>query len=254
MTCFPKLAILDGDILAYRAAFWADVEGIEELPSRLTQDVENWMPEGCDETLIALSCKRKNNYRKDFWSAYKEHRNAVASPDSLGYCKEELSELFDSIEEPRLEADDLMGIYISRGDATGVTIDKDLRTIPGYHWNPDKEKEPVLVSEEAADFFFYQQWMQGDSTDGIPGLWRVGPKKAVKFLNNVIENDEDIIESIFNQYYEEKRPAELDMEVNDFALAMARCVRILRDGEYDFDTKEVTLWEPKVGYNEDKEI
>ena len=249
----PKLAILDGDIIAYRAAFWADVEGIEELKPRLKQDVKNWMPEECSDTLVALSCKRKDNFRKDFWSNYKEHRNATASPDSLGYCKELLSELFDSIEEPRLEADDLMGIYVSRGDALGVTIDKDLRTIPGYHWNPDKEKKPTLVTEEAADFFFYQQWMQGDSTDGIPGLWRVGPKKAIKFLNNVIENDEDIIEAIFDKYADEERPEELDMNTKDFALAMARCVRILRDGEYDFESQTINLWEPIVGYNDSKE-
>tara|TARA_R100000152_G_C6778385_1_gene209017 strand:+ start:2165 stop:2947 length:783 start_codon:yes stop_codon:yes gene_type:complete len=249
----PNLAIIDGDIIAYRAAFWADVEGIEELESRLQQDIDNWTPSDCSEVLVALSCKRKNNFRKDFWSSYKEHRNSVSSPESLGYCKELLWDMFDSIEEPRLEADDLMGIYISKGDAIGITIDKDLRTIPGYHWNPDKEKNPVHVTEEEADFFFHQQWMQGDSTDGIPGLWRVGPKKAIKFINSIIEEDGDVIEAIFNEYDTEKRPNELEMDTYDFALSMARCVRILRDGEYDFETKEIKLWEPKVGYSDSKE-
>ena len=30
----------------------------------------------------------------------------------------------------------------------------------------------------------------------------------------------------------------------DYALTMARLARILRDGEYDFNTKKVNLWEP----------
>ena len=34
---------------------------------------------------------------------------------------------------------------------------------------------------------------------------------------------------------------------------MARCVRILRDGEYDFDTKKIELWNPIVGYNDIEE-
>lgn len=240
----PNLAILDGDIIAYKAAFWADIEGTEDLESRLSQDIENWTPKKCDDVLIAFSCKRSDNYRRDFWSKYKAHRNSVASPDALGYCKEILSDLADTIKEPRLEADDIMGIYISSLQAIGVTIDKDLRTVPGHHWNPDKEKKPVYLTEEAADFFFHQQWMQGDSTDGIPGLWRVGPKKAIKFINNIIEEDGEVIESIFEEYATETRPEEMEVSPREFALSMARCVRILRDGEYDFDTKEIKLWNP----------
>jgi DNA polymerase-1 len=162
--------------------------------------------------------------------------------------------MYPSIVEPHIEADDIMGCYISAGKAIGVTIDKDLRTVPGYHWNPDKEKKVVRVSEEGADLFLYQQWMQGDSTDGIPGLWMIGPKKAQKFIRSVLDEGKDVISSIIDQYCMEERPEELGIEPKEYALAMARCVRILRDGEYDFNTQEINLWNPIVGYSDREEI
>ena len=69
----PKTAILDGDILAYRAAFWADSEGVEELPGRISKDVDNWVPEGCSQVIIAMSCPRERNFRRMFWPMYKKH-------------------------------------------------------------------------------------------------------------------------------------------------------------------------------------
>jgi DNA polymerase-1 len=136
---------------------------------------------------------------------------------------------------------------ISSSGGIAVTIDKDLRTVPGWHWNPDKEEEPVYVEKEDADVFFYLQWMTGDTTDNIPGLWRVGPKKAEKFLANTPRSEWE--EQILELYKNEKRPEtkQVDMSPEDFALAMARCVRILRNGEYDKDNKEVILWNPMIG-------
>ena len=250
----PKLAILDGDILAYRAAFWADVEGIEDLESRFNQDVTAWTPKECDEVLVAFSCTRKNNFRKLVWPSYKDNRKSSHTPDSLGVCKEVLGSMYPSIVEPSIEADDIMGCYVSSGKAIGVTIDKDLRTIPGYHWNPDKEAKVVRISEEGADLFLYQQWMQGDTTDGIPGLWKVGPKKAQKFIRGVLDDGGDVPLSILEEYKKEERPVELEIEPEEYCIAMARCVRILRTGEYDFDTQEVSLWNPIVGYSDIKEI
>jgi hypothetical protein len=50
-------------------------------------------------------------------------------------------------------------------------------------------------------------------------------------------------------YKEEKRPEnkKIDMDPEDFALAMARCVRILRKGEYDRDKGDIILWNPIIG-------
>lgn len=241
-------AILDGDIIAYRAAFWADVEGIDELPGRIKKDLEAWTPPDVSKVYVAMSCPRSNNYRRDFWPRYKQHRDDFKSPDSMSVAIETIYSLAETRCVDRLEADDLIGMLVSSGRAIGVTVDKDLRQVPGWHWNPDKEPEPVQVSQEDADFYFYQQWMTGDTTDNIWGLWKVGPAKAKKVLSATPKEDWDQV--IMTMYQEEdwaKRPEEkrpLEMFREEFALSQARCVRILRDGDYNKDTGEIRLWSP----------
>ena len=245
----PKKAILDADIIVYKAACYLDIEGTDELEDKLTSDIKRWTPKGVDEVCLALSCSRRKNYRRDFWERYKSNRDGADSPDSLGLCREYLIDSHNAMLEPRLEADDLIGIYVSSHEMVGVTIDKDLKCVPGFHWNPDKDKKEIrYITEEEADRFFYLQWMSGDSTDGIPGLWRIGPKKADRFLDTW-EPDE-WQDKIIEMYGEEKYQPK-DGKVD--AVSMARCVRILRDGEYDFDTKKIELWNPIVGYNDIEE-
>ena len=243
----PTTAIIDGDIIAYRSAYWADGEGIDDLPARIKSDLKKWTPSGCDEAIVAMSCPREYNYRREFWPKYKAHRDNYVKPDSMDYALEIIYEQSNARCVNRLEADDLIGIMVSSGDAIGVTVDKDLRQVPGWHWNPDKEKDSVHIPEAEADRFFYKQWMTGDSTDNIWGLWRVGPKSADKILDEFDSNDWE--ETIINKYLEEdwdKRPDNRtpDMNKEEYSLAQARCVRILRSGDYDKDTKEINLWLP----------
>lgn len=40
----PTVAVLDGDILAYRIAFWAESEGVEDIETRVEHDVKAWVP------------------------------------------------------------------------------------------------------------------------------------------------------------------------------------------------------------------
>ncbi len=229
----PKLAILDGDIIAYKAACWADTEGIDSLEDRLSSDVSNWTPEGVDQIMIAFSCSRDENYRRQWWSSYKAHRSARPDPDSLAYAKEILFNEYYSKKVPHLEADDIMGLGASSDKAIAVTIDKDLKGVPGWHWNPDKQDKPEYISEYDADKFFACQIVAGDPTDGIPGLPGKGPKY---FEKEILQFDhEDWFQEIL-WAYEELGHNE------DYFLSQARCVRILRNGEYDKETGKVIPW------------
>mgnify|MGYP004447887409 CR=1 FL=1 len=247
----PKTAILDADIIAYKAACYVDIEGYDHMEDRINDDIKRWTPKETDSIVISFSCKRRDNFRRGVWEGYKKKRDSSVHPDSLSDCRAYMSDKWETIVEPSLEADDIMGIYVSRGEMLGVTIDKDLKTIPGYHWNPDKDKAIRYISEEEADRFFHLQWMTGDPTDGVPGLWRIGPKKATKLLDewDIDKWDEEILK----MYDECKRVVELDVDSRDFALSMAHSVRILRANEYDFNTQQVSLWLPIVGSNNNKE-
>lgn len=230
-------AIIDGDILAYRAAFWADSEGIEWLQDRIINDLTRWTPPGADNITVALSCQREDNFRRDWLPDYKRHRTDRPSPSSLPYAIEILQEQATCLTAPRLEADDLLGIYMSQG-YIGVTIDKDLQQIPGLLWKPpvdDGEQEPIRsISQQEADLFFHRQWITGDSTDNIPGIWKMGPKKAEAALASCHSaNHTALVLSLY-----ERRP---NKQGNPYrfedAIANAKAVRILRGWED-------TLWQP----------
>ena len=233
----PTTAILDGDLIAYKAACWAEknAETKHDLVERLQFDVDFWTPQGCTTRLIAFSCSRSDNYRKDFWPSYKENRAGKPAPRWLPVAKQIIEHREECVQRPRLEADDLMGIAMSSGHAITVSLDKDMQSVPGWFWNPDKLDFPKLISEEEADNFFYKQWIMGDSTDGIPGIYKVGPKKAEAYLDGVLPQNRD---AAVMALYEQKG---CDY---DYCMAQARCIRILRAGEYDKEEGTPHLYNP----------
>jgi hypothetical protein len=240
----PTMAILDGDILAYRAAFWAESEGVEYLEERVNHDIQAWTPEGVTKVYVAMSCSRSDNFRRKVWPAYKVHRDDSGrkAPEHLDYA-EELVTKGNVVRMDCLEADDLMGMGASSGKSIAVTIDKDLRAVPGWHWNPDKEPEPVFIDEQTADYNFHAQWLTGDSTDNIPGIWKCGPAKAKKIL----ESTQPVNWStLVMATYEKAKGKDGESYNYEYCVAMAQCVRILRSGELD-ENNQPKLWFPKVG-------
>jgi DNA polymerase-1 len=224
----PTIAILDGDIIAYKLACKVDVYGDEYLLQNIREYVASWTPYECDEVVLAFSCSREDNYRRKYWPDYKAHRSSVSKPDSMIDVINSIKALYKIAYTPHLEADDLMGREASGERAIAVTIDKDLRCTPGWHWNPDKEWEPRYITIEQADRFFYKQWLMGDSTDKIPGVPKVGPVKADRLLE---QNSPANWEAIVMVEYEKRGLTE------EYALSQATSVRILRDKE------EPCLWQ-----------
>lgn len=131
------------------------------------------------------------------------------------------------------EADDALGIrqikgfddkkIIQKNASTVIcTLDKDMRTIPGYHYNWWHE-EFDWVSESDARYNFYTQILTGDTSDNIKGLPAVagevreaygirasktngcGPAAAKKILEGC-KTDKQFCEriySVFKSYVEE---------------------------------------------------
>ena len=242
----PNKAYLDGDIIAYRSAFWAEANNPDYLINKIQETVFHWTPLD-SSVIIALSCPRKENFRREIWPAYKSNRIEAYRPEYLDEAKDILQDLYKHKILPHLEADDVMGIYASSGKGIAVTIDKDLKGVRGWHYNPVKDDEPVYISKKQAHRFFCQQWMSGDSTDGIPGLWRIGPKKADKFLSQW--DKKDWIKEILALYETEKYCPKntCDLAHPHLAIAMARCVKILEKSNFNLRTKEIKHWIPKVG-------
>lgn len=239
----PKVALLDGDMVAHRAAFVAD--SVSDLPFTIRHIVKAWTPEGTTAK-IALSCSREENKRREYYPDYKAHRDNQkvdeAQVERLEAAKKLLGEeLWEAKFVPGLEADDLMGIAASAGKAVAVTLDKDLLSTPGWHYRPEHTywggadengvrmqvtKPAALIRQSVfdADLMFHMQWLMGDMTDNYPGLKGVGPKKAEKLLAHTRpENWEALVCSTYEKAGHD----------GEYTLAMARCARILRVQDWE---------------------
>lgn len=133
------------------------------------------------------------------------------------------------------EADDLIhdrAEELGEGNFVILTMDKDLKQIPGIHFDyyrpieyveGEKRKMPCrgldIVSEERATRFFWYQMLTGDHGDFIKGLPGIGPKRATKRLIDVPTSD---LEIVVRSEYMKKFPetGELEFNKNYFLLKL----------------------------------
>lgn len=207
-----------------------------------------------------------DNFRKDVLSTYKGNRLDARKPTILMDLRAHMKATHTVITEPGIEADDLLGIHATmphKGERVIFSADKDLKTVPGLHWCPE-DGEAITVTERETARFFYEQIITGDPTDNYKGCPGAGAAAAAELLDHDLkwERSERILKSGKNKgqvrvswtktdlapyenwwhsvvsAYEKVGLTEAD------ALVQARCARILRHGEYNFETKEVHLWTP----------
>jgi DNA polymerase-1 len=91
------------------------------------------------------------------------------------------------IAHEQLEADDAIGLAATAGRVENpiiCSIDKDLRTIPGWHYSWMHDDWPGYVSGEEASMNWLTQLLMGDSCDGIRGMEGIGPVKARKMIED----------------------------------------------------------------------
>lgn len=129
---------------------------------------------------------------------YKGNRENVAKPFYYDLIKNHLINEYFATSEEGLEADDLLGLH-SHPERIIISQDKDLRMIPGYHFDNSKRNK-YYVEEEDADLFFFTQLLSGDSTDNIPGLYGFGISKAIKLLNENLYKDRSPYQIVYDTY------------------------------------------------------
>lgn len=258
-----RTALIDGDILLYRAAATAQTNQLDEqeLLERVEFDVKDWARRAfCSDTIVCLSGPRELNFRREVYPLYKANR-PDERPEFHGMATEIIEGNFTIFKRDMLEADDCMGLLATLKDGSGepvvmnpviVSGDKDMRTIPGWHFNPDIEKSrgedfPVFVTPQDASRMFHLQWLTGDSGDGYPGIFRLGDKGAAKMLDNTDPLDwEGMVLDTYRQHKKEY--------TYEYCLQMARCARILMDKWWDTKAKKPVLWAPEPIFLTDKSV
>lgn len=195
-------------------------------------------------SLILAECKAKfgsikakffltghGNFRERLPSrvVYKHNRANVAKPAYLNKARSLMREQYPTTVAHWMEADDAIAIEMTAApDSVVVSIDKDLLQLPGQHCIPGKGF--VTMSKQSALTRLYVQIIAGDSTDGVPGCYRVGVEGAEKLLRGAGTEQEmwDIAIAAYTKSL--KKNATLCGYTNpvDAALETARYVHLLR--------------------------
>lgn len=215
--------LLDLDPTVYAAGFAADAEIKKDLRENgidpdfsleidylhlalgnTKTKVESMLSNFPDRTWYKGYLTGKGNFRDAIATIkpYKGNRDPNHKPKYYKEIREYLLKNYDVELVEGMEADDAVSIrqYSNPDRSTCiVSIDKDLKMVPGYHLNPTKE-EFFDQSVEDADLFFWWQMMVGDATDNIQGLTGVGPKTADKIIAKCDRNLALVKETVREMY------------------------------------------------------
>ncbi len=242
-----RILLVDADVVAYMCAsaaeravddgegYWTWYCDFYEVQAAIDAHLTQLQDElNADEVKLCLTDSAQN-FRKNVLPSYKSNRAMVKKPVVLKPVREWLIEERGAYLRPNLEGDDVMGILATwpklKGEKIIVSIDKDMKTIPGLYYR-DSKTGIVEISHAEADRWHLYQTLIGDQTDGYKGCPGCGPVKANKLL------DDDCSWDTVVQSYEKAGLTE------DYALQQARVARILRASDYDFQNKRPILWTP----------
>jgi DNA polymerase-1 len=200
----PDLVLIDGSSYLYRA-FYAlpplsnsagqPTGAVHGVLSMLLKFLREYSPKHIGVVFDAPG----RTFRDDLFAEYKAHRPPM--PDDLRSQIEPLYQIVEALGLPLLridgvEADDVIGTLACRAAKLGQTVvvstgDKDMAqfvsdniTLINTMSNAVLDREAVknkfdVFPEQIVDYLA----LVGDSTDNIPGVEKVGPKTAAKWLN-----------------------------------------------------------------------
>jgi DNA polymerase I len=200
----PRLVLVDGSSYLYRA-FHAlpDLRTSRGEPTGALRGVVSMLrriaaDEKPDYFAVVFDAPGKT-FRDDWYPEYKANRPPM--PDDLALQIEPLHSVVRAEGWPLLmvegvEADDVIGTLATQASASGIdtiisTSDKDLAQLvrPGITlvntMSNEKLDEPGVVERFGvrADQVLDLLTLTGDTVDNVPGVPKVGPKTAAKWLN-----------------------------------------------------------------------
>ncbi len=263
-----KLLLLDGYSLLNRAFYGlppmtnADgvhTNGILGFFNILFKLVDEEKP---DYLVVAMD-EHAPTFRHELFKEYKGTRKPM--PEELREQIPLLREMFDAmgisqVSKAGLEADDVLGTLARKAEEKGMEVtivsgDRDLLQIATEKTKISipKTKGGVTTTENyfAADVeealgvtplaFIEVKALQGDASDNIPGVPKVGPKTATELIRTygsvqgVYANLEQITKASLKKNLSENR------ELAELSLTLSR---IKTDGEVELDEEKAALADP----------
>jgi len=197
------LVLVDGSSYLYRA-FHAmpSLSNSKGMPTGAAYGITNMLrrllaDDDPSHVAVVFDAKGKT-FRDDLYPEYKANRPPM--PDEMRQQLEAIRSIVTAmgiplLEVPGVEADDVIGTLANQGEKSGfgVTIstsDKDMaqlvnksvtmvNTMDGGFLDPDGvENKFGITPKQMVDYLT----LVGDTVDNVPGVPKVGPKTAVKWL------------------------------------------------------------------------
>ncbi|MCX5269001.1 DNA polymerase I [Streptomyces sp. NBC_00199] len=206
----PRLMLMDGHSLAYRAFFALPAENFTTATGQPTNAIYGFASmlantlrdEAPTHFAVAFDVSRKT-WRSEEFTEYKANRSKT--PDEFKGQVELIGELLDAMHVSRFavdgfEADDVIATLTTQAEAAGfevliVTGDRDSFQLVSEHttvlyptkgvseltrFTPEKVFEKyALTPAQYPDFAA----LRGDPSDNLPGIPGVGEKTAAKWIN-----------------------------------------------------------------------
>ena len=214
-----KILLIDGSSYLYRAYHaLPDVRNHNNEPSGVIYGVLNMLKKTIEEFssdyIVCVFDAKGKTFRNDIYAEYKANRPKM--PDDLSLQIDPLKQAINAFGIPMLsiagvEADDVIGTLATKADEQNMQViistgDKDLAqlvndniTLINTMTNEKLDINGVINKfgippEKIIDYLT----LIGDKSDNVPGVDKVGPKTALKWLeefgslDGVIQNHEKI--------------------------------------------------------------
>lgn len=196
---FDKVALIDADKMKHLVAYDVACDlknNMLRSPDRLSMFIEDRLAAifnafSARGYIFCFSGKSTNTFRAHI-AVEKEYKGTRKDDPSFYEGKiEDMAETVRVVMNSHptlifndLEADDIL-CFLQTKDTFIYSNDKDLKQIPGTHYDFDK-RNLVDISEEEAFRNLCYQMIVGDTVDCIPGLRGYGPKKAQAIMDKTL--------------------------------------------------------------------
>lgn len=213
-----RIALVDADRVKYivTSKIFKDIEKIRrgELQLFLKEDpvvkytkewVESFLMKIDDPIIFCFSAPSAQTFRHSasFEKPYKGNRKKDSQeyPEKISDMYEAMKYVIDkyvSLITDDLEADDILSMLQDPEKTYIVSNDKDLKTVPGFHYNFSRNTIEEITPKKAL-YTLSMQLLTGDTTDNICGLPGCGPVKAEKILAQARKHS-DYLMLVLNEY------------------------------------------------------
>jgi len=220
------VALIDADIVSFSCAVYNENFGWDACREDIDQLMKRIL-ETTGATSYECFISGSNNFRYRIYPDYKANRKGKPDPQYRAEANAYLVTEYGGKVTDGYEADDAIGISATRhADSIICSIDKDLKQIPGNHYNWRKNEFDTVSAVDGLRNF-WRSVLTGDRVDNIIGVGGIGPVKSGRIIND-LEDEWEMYQACRAMYNNDER-----LHMN------CKCLWILRE--------ENKIWEVPSG-------